>query len=853
MATKVKLIADGVITPDQITLTTASTGTNTTAPATTAFVQQEISALVDSSPDALNTLNELAAALGDDANFSTTVTNNIATKLPLAGGSLTGALDITAGGNQLTLSRSGFDNILFGTGTVNGQAGFHITNTTDSVVPFSMHENAPAATLVINSTGDVGIGTNSPTNYTGYTNLALNNATNGGLISFENNGTVKGQIYNSDAQFRLESGASTPIVFSSSTGEKMRMDSDGNLGIGTTSPSSSLTTQADSGIKISDSSALRHLNLTPALAGGDPAIVESTSANGLRIDASGSGAMMQFHTNSAERMRIDSSGNVGIGGTPNIGSSSGVGILTLKNSGTNRAIFEMEMATATSSGVYAQKAYYNGSGALTTLEQHTGDGATDSGLIKWFTTPTGGATTERMRIDSSGNVGIGTSSPGQLLDVDGTARFGTSTYRLTIDGSSDGVFIKSGTTGDDDSLASFGTYGSAFQFDTTQANGFLFKHSGNQKMRIDGLGNVDINTGRLKIINSGADAYFLEGVRDGGNTTLRMYDNNNNLYIDSYTNMSLRCNQTGGGSGGHIYLSGGNVGIGVSGAPTDKLHVVGTSLFAGNTYIGTSSSLYIPTNAFIKTYSGGTQYDALYHTTSINTNIPMVRIGNEGRGYSAILSGSDVRTPSPADFQDGGIQCTFTSYNLNNTPNYADAIILSTYTDSSGGQSNAFLISKAGNDIKVSRQNYNSTSTYSSGSIYTVDVTSASDERVKENVQNITNALELIVQLRPVTFEWTDDYILAGASKNANETIWNEETESLNIPETKTTNVGLIAQEVESIIPTVVHEDRISIPGVEGALKNINYEKLIPHLTKAIQELNTKLEAAEARITELEG
>src|SRR5210317_919388 len=90
MATKVKLIADGVITPDQITLTTASTGTNTTAPATTAFVQQEISALVDSSPEALDTLNELSAALNDDADFSTTVTNSIALKAPLASPTFTG-------------------------------------------------------------------------------------------------------------------------------------------------------------------------------------------------------------------------------------------------------------------------------------------------------------------------------------------------------------------------------------------------------------------------------------------------------------------------------------------------------------------------------------------------------------------------------------------------------------------------------------------------------------------------------------------------------------------------------------------------------------------------------------------
>ena len=73
---------------------TAATGTNTTQIATTAFVQGEVTALVDSAPSTLNTLNELAAALGDDANFSTTVTNSIAAKLPLAGGTMTGNLDL---------------------------------------------------------------------------------------------------------------------------------------------------------------------------------------------------------------------------------------------------------------------------------------------------------------------------------------------------------------------------------------------------------------------------------------------------------------------------------------------------------------------------------------------------------------------------------------------------------------------------------------------------------------------------------------------------------------------------------------------------------------------------------------
>jgi len=60
------------------TAPTAGAGTNTTQIATTAFVTGAVSDLVDGAPGAINTLNELAAALGDDANFSTTVTNSIA-------------------------------------------------------------------------------------------------------------------------------------------------------------------------------------------------------------------------------------------------------------------------------------------------------------------------------------------------------------------------------------------------------------------------------------------------------------------------------------------------------------------------------------------------------------------------------------------------------------------------------------------------------------------------------------------------------------------------------------------------------------------------------------------------------
>ena len=68
--------------------------------ATKNYVDGEITSLIDSAPALLNTLNELAEALGDDENFSATVTTSIATKLALAGGTMSGV--IAMGDNKIT-------------------------------------------------------------------------------------------------------------------------------------------------------------------------------------------------------------------------------------------------------------------------------------------------------------------------------------------------------------------------------------------------------------------------------------------------------------------------------------------------------------------------------------------------------------------------------------------------------------------------------------------------------------------------------------------------------------------------------------------------------------------------------
>jgi hypothetical protein len=82
------------------------------------YVDNQVASVVDTAPAALDTLNELAAALGDDANFSTTVSNSIGTKLPLSGGTMTGNIVMsgsqTVDGRDLSADGAKLDGIAAG-------------------------------------------------------------------------------------------------------------------------------------------------------------------------------------------------------------------------------------------------------------------------------------------------------------------------------------------------------------------------------------------------------------------------------------------------------------------------------------------------------------------------------------------------------------------------------------------------------------------------------------------------------------------------------------------------------------------------------------------------------------------
>jgi len=95
-----------------------------------------------------------------------------------------------------------------------------------------------------------------------------------------------------------------------------------------------------------------------------------------------------------------------------------------------------------------------------------------------------------------------------------------------------------------------------------------------------------------------------------------------------------------------------------------------------------------------------------------------------------------------------------------------------------------------------------------------------SDERLKNNIKNLENGLDVIEQLRPVSYTWK---------------------EGMKIGD----DFGLIAQEVEKILPELVHETNLIFEDNKDTYKTLSYQKLIPFLIKSIQELNIKIKKLE--------
>ena len=129
--------------------TTAIVGTNTTQIATTAFVSTAVSNLVDSAPSALNTLNELATALGNDANFATSVATAIGLKAPLDSPTFTGTV---AGVTKSMVGLGNVDN------TADANKNVLYATTAGGAPATDVYTWAKAATKPSYTATDVGLG-----------------------------------------------------------------------------------------------------------------------------------------------------------------------------------------------------------------------------------------------------------------------------------------------------------------------------------------------------------------------------------------------------------------------------------------------------------------------------------------------------------------------------------------------------------------------------------------------------------------------------------------------------------------------------------------------------------------------
>ena len=192
--------------------------------------------------------------------------------------------------------------------------------------------------------------------------------------------------FTGDTNTGIFSPAADTIAFAEGGAEAMRIDSSGNVGIGTSSPANLLTVQTTATGTTAGSNIIARLQSNATGRAATLQFSDNVTNSATISMVSGATA---FGQNGTEAMRIDSSGNVGIGTSSPSAKLQVVGNVMAGN------------------GTAATPAYhFVGSSAI-------GMFTPDAGFSVAFST----ASTERMRIDSSGNLGINTSSPAHKLDV----------------------------------------------------------------------------------------------------------------------------------------------------------------------------------------------------------------------------------------------------------------------------------------------------------------------------------------------------------------------------------------------------------------------------------------------------
>jgi len=554
------------------------------------------------------------------------------------------------------------------------------------------------------------------------------------------------------------------------------VSSSGNVGIGTITP----TVNGSGGIQIYGSSQ-RTLRITG----------NSNNANSLEIGCDSSkfafiqsvGAAdrgINFYTGDASNLLMTLTGsNVGIGTTNPVTALNVV-------AGTAGSSGRIRLTHATSA---AQIDLYTG--------VSDGIGIIVNNNPLWFEV----SGSEKMRITSGGNVGIGTTNPSFILDVNDTSASGARGLRISTSSTSAGpalfLYINSGAQ---TNWAVGNSYevGNALEFRSSNSVGGNPGATGTTRMLITNGGYVGIGT------NNPLDRFVVDGgnniwtgVFRGTTTTSQSFG----IQVFAGTNSSDTAFRILNGATTSTYMlvrGDGNVGIGTSG-PSGILQV--SSENSGNTQVllvrnyATSATGNFTGNytAEIRaTSNGNVRHGMLIHNAENDSTRRVLDITSLA-GNIMTFSSAGATTWGNSTYMISGT----TGFRFNNS---TDAF-------------NNFVALDNGNATLRGTLTQNS-----------------SDERLKNNIQIIPNALNKISQLRGVTFEW-------------NKEIYDT---------SRTTDIGVIAQDVQSVLPDAVtlapfdtnFETNTSKSG-ENYL-TVYYEKLIPLLVEGIKELKAEFDEYKA-------
>jgi hypothetical protein len=393
-----------------------------------------------------------------------------------------------------------------------------------------------AERLRITSGGNVGIGTTSP-----LAPLSIGNSSSE-TLEFNNSVSSQSRILSydrSDNSYRDLVLDGLDIIFKRQSSEAMRITSSRNVGIGTSSPSRKLSVYQSSSSLVADFRS----------ASGNESFISlsnnGSTADQVRIGSSGGNLILS--TNYVERLRIASTGNVGIGTT------SPAEKLTV--SGDANVTGKFAVGAASVHGTYdfynQLTSYFNG--AMTVDASFTQTGGADSTF--------------------SGDVGIGTTSPGTALHIRGD---NTSVARM--------LMIDQGSTGDASmSFRLAGLQEYAVGIDNSDGNRFKISNSSgvgtNDLLTIEPGGDVGIGTNNPESILHISDAnpeFILEDTTNPNKCKIRNVDGS--LIYDADYNSEF-------GNSRHRFFidgseklrieAGGNVGIGTT-SPSEKLDVAGS-------------------------------------------------------------------------------------------------------------------------------------------------------------------------------------------------------------------------------------------------------------------------------------